>query len=143
MCNKAVVNAIYSASVNEADTVGCFLLYQETVVPNTFMINPVWDFLDTESDAKSAFTNVSKGAGLLPLIIKNSSHVDWRYFNTCLAYLHSSSDGLSVYRARIDTAARISGLVELAIYNNDSMSCWIGLSLFDLIPDLLLLMRVV
>ena len=41
VCDAAVANAIYSASVDEADTVACFLLYQETVVPNTFMMNPV------------------------------------------------------------------------------------------------------
>ena len=35
VCDKAVANAIYSASVDEANTVDCFLLNQETVVPNT------------------------------------------------------------------------------------------------------------
>jgi len=41
VCDEAVANAIYLASVYQADTVGCFLLYQETGVPNTFMMNQV------------------------------------------------------------------------------------------------------
>ena len=41
VCDKTVANAIYLASVYQADTVGCFLLYQETGVPNTFMMNQV------------------------------------------------------------------------------------------------------
>ena len=129
VCDEAVAKAIYSASVDEADTVGCFLLSQKTVITNSFMMNRVWDFFDTGSSAKSASTIVSIGAEQSSLIIKDSSHVNWRYFNTCSAYIHSSSDGLLVYCARIDTAARISGRVELAIYNNDLMRCWIGLSL--------------
>ena len=40
VCDKTVANAIYSASIDEADTVGCFQLYQKTVIPNTFM-NPI------------------------------------------------------------------------------------------------------
>lgn len=69
--------------------------------------------------------------------VNDSFYVDC---NNCLEYLHNSSLCFYVCRAKIDTAANMLGLLELAMYSSEPINC-IDLFIFSLqfskpsIPD--------